>query len=216
MKMRERALEALRKGHTKKEVNEILGLSNNTLKAWENLEKDTGSLENRPLDRKPRKVGLDELRKYCEENPFATHIEAGDYFGCSERVIRYAKKNSRNYAKKKTTCYIERDEHERAEFIEKINNLFEDTEIFYADESGFEEDYSRTHGYSLKGKRVYGEEHGTRFGRTSIVGAINADNEFTAGFAFKGYMNSDLFEGWLECVFAPSLKNSEKNCTNHR
>ena len=69
----------------------MLGLSNTTLKDWENLEKETGSLENRPLDRKPRKVDLYELRKYCEENPLATHIEAGDHFGCSERVIRYAK-----------------------------------------------------------------------------------------------------------------------------
>jgi hypothetical protein len=116
-----------------------------------------------------------------------------------------------NYAKKKTTCYIERDEQERAEFIETISSLPDDTEIFYADESGFEEHYSRTHGYSPKGERVYGEVHGTRFGRTSIVGAINANNEFTAGFAFKGHMNSDLFEGWLECIFAPSLRTPEKS-----
>lgn len=32
-----------------------------------------------------------------------------------------------------------------------------------------------------------------------------------AGFAFKGHMNSDLFEGWLECVFAPALKNPGKS-----
>jgi len=83
-------------------------------------------------------------------------------------------------------------------------------EALYADESGFEAYYSRTYGYSPKGERVYGEMYGTRFGRTSVVGAINDDNEFTAGFAFKGYMNSDLFEGWLENVFAPSLKNPEK------
>ena len=91
-KMRERALEAMREGHTREEVTEMFGLGINTLRAWENLEKETGSLKNRPLDRKPRKINHDELRKYCEENPFATHIEAGDHFGCSERVIRYAKK----------------------------------------------------------------------------------------------------------------------------
>ena len=84
-------MEALRKGHTKKEVNGMFGLGINTLKSWEELEEETGSLENRPLDRKPRKIDLEKLRKYCEENPFATHIEAGIYFGCSERVIRYAK-----------------------------------------------------------------------------------------------------------------------------
>ena len=99
--MRERALEALHNGHTKKEVNEMFGLGVNTLKAWENLEKETGSLNNRELNRKPRKINLEELRKYCEENPLATHIEAGEYFGCSERVIRYAKKLLKITRKKK-------------------------------------------------------------------------------------------------------------------
>jgi len=82
--------------------------------------------------------------------------------------------------------------------------------LTYADESGFEQDYSRTHGYAPKGCRVYGEVHGTRFGRTSVVGAINEDNEFFAGFAFDGYMNSSLFEGWLEHIYIPSLENPEK------
>jgi transposase len=91
VKMRQKALEALRKGYTKKEVNEMFGLSNNVLKQWEELEKETGSLETRPLERKPRKIDLDALRQFCEENPFATHKEAGIHFGCSERVIRYAK-----------------------------------------------------------------------------------------------------------------------------
>ena len=70
---------------------------------------------------------------------------------------------------------------------------------------------SYTYGYSQRGKRVYGEVYGTHFARTSVLGAINQNNEFTAGFAFKGYMNSDLFEGWLECVFAPILKNPTKS-----
>jgi DNA transposition AAA+ family ATPase len=68
----------------------MYGLGINTLRDWEKLEKETGSLEKRPLDRKPG-IDLDALRKYCEEFPFATHIEAGVCFNCSERVIRYAK-----------------------------------------------------------------------------------------------------------------------------
>ena len=89
LKFRQKALEALRNGYSKKEVAKMFGLGINTLKAWENLEEETGSLENRPLDRKPRKIDLDALRKYCEENPFSTHVEAGVYFNCSERVIRH-------------------------------------------------------------------------------------------------------------------------------
>ena len=106
---------------------------------------------------------------------------------------------------------MERDEQQRAEFMKTIRELPKDAEIFYADESGFEEYYSRTYGYSGSGKRVYGKDFGRRFGRTSVVGAINQNNEFLAGFAFKGYMNSDLFEGWLEQVFVPHLKNPEKS-----
>jgi len=89
--LRQKALEALRQGHTKKEVNELYGLSNNVLKKWEKLEQETGSLEKRPLERCPRLIDLDALSEYCKENPFATHIEAGLHFDCSERVIRYAK-----------------------------------------------------------------------------------------------------------------------------
>ena len=102
-----------------------------------------------------------------------------------------------------------------------VNNLPDDTEIFYADESGFEEHYSRTYGYAPRGERVYGEVLGTHFGRTSVIGAINQNNEFMAGFAFKGYMNSNLFESWLEQIFAPILVNPQKsvlfidNATHH-
>jgi transposase len=92
VKLRERALAALRNGHNKKEVNEMFGLGVNTLKSWEKLEAETGSLENRPLDRKPYKIDREALRKYCEENPFATHKEAAVYFNCDERGIRHAKK----------------------------------------------------------------------------------------------------------------------------
>jgi transposase len=92
-----------------------------------------------------------------------------------------------------------------------LNQLPEDTEIFYADESGFEEHYSREYGYAERGKPVHGEVPGTRHGRTSVVGAIDNKNDFFAGFAFKGYMNNGLFVGWLEYVFAPALKNPEKS-----
>ena len=50
-KLRELALQALLRGHTKAEVNEIFGLGVNTLRDWEKLEAETGSLENRPLNR---------------------------------------------------------------------------------------------------------------------------------------------------------------------
>jgi transposase len=57
---------------------------------------------------------------------------------------------------------------------------------------------------------VVGEVKGKHFVRTSIVAALK-DGEIFAPFAFTGTMNGDLFEGWLESVFVPALKNPEKS-----
>ena len=53
---------------------------------------------------------------------------------------------------------------------------------------------------------MHGDIFGKRFARESVVGAIDSNNSFFVGFAFKGYMNSDLFVGWLEFVFVPAIK----------
>ena len=93
VKLREKALAALRKGYSKKEVNEMFELGINTLKSWEKLKDETGSLKNRPLDRKPHKIDREALREYCNENPFATHKEAATHFNCDESGIRRAKES---------------------------------------------------------------------------------------------------------------------------
>jgi len=93
--------------------------------------------------------------------------------------------------------------------------------LFYADESGFDEYYSREYGYAPRWEKVVGKISGKKFMRTSIVAAKNGD-EILAVFAFTGSMNGGLFEGWLEDVFVPALQDPEKsaliidNATHHR
>jgi len=99
--IRQKALAALRKGRSKKQVNEMFALGINTLKSWEKLEEETGSLEYRPLERKPSKIDRDELRKYCKDNPMATHTEAAIHFNCTEAAIRKAKKQLKITRKKR-------------------------------------------------------------------------------------------------------------------
>lgn len=91
-KMRERALQAVRNGHTKAEVREMLGLGENTLRDWENLEAETGSLENRPLNRTAYKIDREKLLKWYRENPYSTNKETANAFHCSVSGIRSAKK----------------------------------------------------------------------------------------------------------------------------
>jgi transposase len=107
--LRECALNALAKGYTKDAVREMFGLGQHTLQDWEKLQKETGSLENRPLNRKPRKIGRQELIDYYAENPFALDTEAAEHFNCSAQGVRdackaigYTRKKKRNVTKSAT------------------------------------------------------------------------------------------------------------------
>ena len=93
--------------------------------------------------------------------------------------------------------------------------------MYYADESGFDEYYSREYGYAPRGEKVPGKVSGKHFARTSVVAAQNG-REIIAPFAFSGSMSGDLFESWLEQVFVPELENPAKsvlildNASHHR
>ena len=89
--LRERALQAVRNGYKKAEVSRMLGLGENTLRDWENLEAETGSLENRPLVRTAYKIDRKKLLDYCREHPHDTNEEAAIAFNCSISGIRSAK-----------------------------------------------------------------------------------------------------------------------------
>ena len=92
VKLRERALEALKNGYSREEVTKIYGLGTHTLWDWEKLDAETGSLEKRPLNRSAYKINRDELLEYYKENPLSTNKEAAIAFNCSVSGIRSAKK----------------------------------------------------------------------------------------------------------------------------
>lgn len=70
----------------------MLGLGENTLRDWENLEAETGTLANRPLSRTAYKIDREELLKWYRENPYSTNKETAVAFNCSVSGIRDAKK----------------------------------------------------------------------------------------------------------------------------
>jgi len=90
--LRERALQAVRKGHTKAEVREMFGFGINTLRDWENLEAETGSLKDRPRNRTAYKIDREKLLEWYGENPYSTNKETAIAFNCSVSGIRSAKK----------------------------------------------------------------------------------------------------------------------------
>ena len=97
----------------------------------------------------------------------------------------------------------------------------DDAKLYYADESGFDEYYAREFGYAPRGEKVIGKVSGRHFARTSVV-AAKCGSKIVAPFAFSGSMNGDLFEGWLENIFVPTVDNLTKsvllidNASHHR
>jgi transposase len=99
--LRELALKALQNGHSRTTVREIFGLGVNTLRRWELLERETGSLEDRPHERKPWKIDSEKLLAYYREYPHSTNKEAALAFNCSVSGIRSAKATLKITRKKK-------------------------------------------------------------------------------------------------------------------
>jgi len=75
-------------------------LGTHTLRDWEILEEETGSLENRLLERKPYKINREKLLSYYKEHPDSTNKETAIAFGCSVSGIRSAKSALRITRKK--------------------------------------------------------------------------------------------------------------------
>jgi transposase len=62
----------------------------------------------------------------------------------------------------------------------------------------------RTHGYSLKGQRCYGEHDWGARGRTNAIGALLENNLITVSL-FEGTINGDTFECWIDQDLIPKL-----------
>jgi transposase len=87
--LRERAV-LYRGKHTQKETCETFGVSATALKRWQKQYKETGSLENKLLERKWRKIDPEKLRADVQAHPDDFNDERAKRFGCSGEAIRQA------------------------------------------------------------------------------------------------------------------------------
>jgi transposase len=100
-KLRERVLSHVDAGKTQEEVRAMFGLGVNTITQWKKLRAERGSLENRPLERKHKKVDPEKLREYFAKNPEAFDYEAALDFGCSAEAIRQVRTKHKLTRKKR-------------------------------------------------------------------------------------------------------------------
>jgi len=85
--LRERAV-CYREQHSHKETCEAFGISSSALKAWQKHYAQTGSLEDKPLERTWRKIDPAKLRADVPIHPDDFNDERAQRFGCSGEAIR--------------------------------------------------------------------------------------------------------------------------------
>jgi len=90
-KFRERVLSHVAAGESKAKVRSMFRLGKNTISQWEKLKSETGKLENRPLDRKPRKIDSEKLRTDVKEKPDDFDETRAKRFNCSRSGLRDAR-----------------------------------------------------------------------------------------------------------------------------
>lgn len=78
----------------------------------------------------------------------------------------------------------------------------------YLDESGFEPETTRTHGWARRGEAVHGFRSGNRRPRTSLIAARTTQG-LEAPMLFCGTCNTAIFNQWLEEMLCPLLTEND-------
>ena len=85
--MRQRALELLKEGKTKKEVSKMLGVGRTSLLRWEKRESKGKLAATYPKTRGGFRVDDEKLKAYVKENPDAYQSEIAEAIGAKENTV---------------------------------------------------------------------------------------------------------------------------------
>jgi transposase len=99
--LRERVIEYIKEGNTQEKTSAIFKVDKSTIKRWLKLQKETGSLEKKELEREAAKFKSTELNEYNEKNPNALLKDIAQYFGGSISGAFYALEREKITLKKK-------------------------------------------------------------------------------------------------------------------
>ena len=92
VEIRELAVKYRNAGHTLKETSEVFNVSPCSVSKWGKKFKETGNLNNKPLNRPAKKIEKQKLLKYIEDHPDAMLQEIADEFNSSAEAVRKALK----------------------------------------------------------------------------------------------------------------------------
>jgi putative transposase len=109
---------------------------------------------------------------------------------------------------KKTTKYSERIPTKRIEYLGNLRRLalkYGTQNIVYFDESGFEAESYRPHGWAIRGTKIFGDISGNNRKKTNLIMAQRG-KEWLAPMLFEGSCETATVNYWLESMLLPELK----------
>jgi transposase len=87
--------------HSLNETTAVFGISRYAITSWKKKYEETGNLENKPLERKWRKIDPEKLLTDVEAHPDDFYDERAARFGCTGEAIRQALKKLKITRKKR-------------------------------------------------------------------------------------------------------------------
>ena len=90
--LKKKVMEYLHRGNSQRSAAKVFGLHLTTINVWHTKYERTGSLKNKPPERKPKKIDPEKLKEYISNKPDAYLTEIGEAFNCNESAIRKALK----------------------------------------------------------------------------------------------------------------------------
>jgi len=96
----------------------------------------------------------------------------------------------------------------RQRFLSELRELIKvygSENVVYFDESGFKKHSYRQHGWALKGKKIFGDVHGSNHKFINLIMA-QRKNKWLAPMIFEGSCDSLVVNIWLEKMLIPVLK----------
>jgi transposase len=209
-------VKAVDEGLSRSEIVKLFGVSEVTIKRYLRLRRETGSLAPKKIPGcPPRKVGALQkgLQPQLEAHPDATleeHCrlwEAQTGVKVSISTMSHAIQRLKWTRKKKTLEAIEQKEEERQAFREKIKDL-DVNKCRVIDETGSNVALTRLYARAPKGKRARGSIKRKRGKNVTVISDLSV-----AGlgelFLIEGAANGELFEAYVEQIFAPTLHSGE-------
>lgn len=214
--LREHILKAVDQGIPREEVARVFGVSLASIKRYLKQRRETGSLAPKAIPgRPPKKIGPLQkgIRTQLEAHPDATLEEHCELWEAETGIKVSISTMSRVILrlkwtwKKKTLEASERKEEEREIWREQAKHL-DTSKIRVIDETGSNIALMRLYGRAPKGKRAKGTIVRKRGKNVTTITDLSLQG-LGEKFIIDGSANGDIFEAYIEHIFAPTLKSGQ-------